>query len=256
MSEQCSARPAHGGARSADDLATRLAYLARSMQEKEDVQATLDAIVHAAVDTIPGAQHASLSVIKSRREVVTRASTNDLPRALDQAQYDTGQGPCLDTLFQQQTVRVNDLDAEQRWPDFIERAKGLGAGSMLVVQLYVNGDRGDLGGLNLSNESKEAFSEESEQVALVLAAHAAVAMSDAQETEHLRKMVSRRDLIGMAKGVLVERHKMTPDQAFALLSRASQESNRKLLDVAEELVHTGQFSAAAKRAPSTPTVTP
>ena len=243
MSEQGGTTPTDGGAHGLSDLTARLADLARTVQQQPDVQTTLDAIVHAAVQNIPGAQHASISAIKRRREVHTLASTNDLPRALDQAQYDTGQGPCLDTLFEQETVRLDDLDAEQRWPDFTERARELGAGSMLVVQLYVNGRDGDLGGLNLTSEHVGAFSEESEQIALALAAHAAVAMSDAQEVQHLRTMANSRDVIGMAKGVLIERHKLTPGQAFTLLTRVSQDTNRKLVDVADALVHSGELTS-------------
>ncbi len=148
------------GSPAVDDLAVRLADLARAMQNEDDVQATLDAIVQATVVNVPGAEHASISVIKRRREVITRASTNDLPRAIDQAQYDTGQGPCLDTLFEQETARMDDLGTEDRWPAFSARARGLGAGSMLCVQLYVDGERGDLGALNVSSEHAHAFTDE------------------------------------------------------------------------------------------------
>jgi len=236
-----------GGGAAADvgELAGSLADLARSLQGERDVQATLDAIVHAVVDMVPGAEQASVSVIKRRREVVTRASSSDLPRAVDQAQYDTGQGPCLDTLFEQETARVDDMAAWGQWPEFTRRARELGVGSMIAVQLYVEGERGDLGALNVLSTRPHAFTAESEQVALMLAAHAAVAMSDAQTAEQLRAAVDSRDLIGMAKGVLIERHRLTPAQAFTLLSRASQAANRRLLDVADELVHTGALPSSS-----------
>ncbi|HEU0101838.1 MAG TPA: GAF and ANTAR domain-containing protein [Mycobacteriales bacterium] len=244
--------PANDGSPTVDDLAMRLADLARSMQGEEDVQATLDAIVHATVDTVPGARHASISTIRARREVYTQASTDDLPRALDQAQYDTGQGPCLDALFQQQTVRLDDLASEPRWRAFTALARELGAGSMLCVQLYVDGERGNLGALNVSSGHAHAFTDESAQIALVLAAHAAVAMSDAQTAAQLRAAVSSRDLIGMAKGVLIERHRLTPERAFTVLVRASQHGNRKLLDVARELVETGSLSTPVPGRPGPP----
>ena len=218
-------------------LADQLSELARTLQQEDDVQDTLDAIVRACVDTIPGAQHASLSAIQRRREVHTRASTDDLPRQLDHAQYETGQGPCLSTLYEQKTVRLTDVEAEQRWPDFTRRAATIGAGSMLVVQLFVEGE--DLGALNLSNDQPNAFDDESEHVALLLASHAAVAMVGAQERHRLRQAISSREVIGQATGVLIERFKATPDQAFLLLVRASQHSNRKLRDVADELVRVG-----------------
>ena len=221
------------------DLAHQLSDLARTLLEEPDVEQTLDAVVHAAVATIPGADYASISAIERRREVRTRAASADLPRRVDQAQYETQQGPCLDTLYEQETVRLDDLEREQRWPDFIAQARTLGVGSMLAVQLFVEGD--DLGALNLTSSDAGAFDAESENAALLFAAHAAVAMSSAQQQERLRKAVDTRDLIGQAKGILIERFRITGEQAFDLLVRASQRTNRKLHDIAEELVSTGDL---------------
>jgi AmiR/NasT family two-component response regulator len=81
-------------------------------------------------------------------------------------------------------------------------------------------------------------------VGLVLAAHAAVAVAAAQNEEHLRRAVSSRDLIGQAKGILMERYKLTSDQAFQVLARASQQTNRRLVDVADELTQTGSVPGA------------
>lgn len=224
----------------AAELVDRLASLARALQEEEDVQETLDAIVRAAVGTVPGAQHASISTILRRREVVTRASTSDLPRANDQAQHDAQEGPCLDTLYEQQTVRLPDLAKERRWPEFARRSMALGVGSMLSVQLFVRGN--DLGALNLVSESIDAFDEESEHIALLFASHAAVAMSDAQDRERLLKALGTRDLVGQAKGILMERYKVNSEQAFRLLVHASQDTNRKLHEIAEQLVLTGELA--------------
>ena len=220
-------------------LAEHLSRLARSLQEHPDTEATLTAIVHAAVGTVPGAQEASISSIRRRRDVRTLAATSEAPAGLDQAQYDTDEGPCLDALYAQTTVHVPDMATEHRWPEFSRRARDLGAGSMLAVQLFVAGD--DLGALNLSSREPHAFDDQSEHVALLFAAHAAVAMADAQEQDRLSTALSTRDLIGQAKGVLIERFKITGDQAFALLVHVSQRTNRKLHDISEELVTTGRM---------------
>ena len=230
-----------------DPLAENLGDLARVLEQQDDLAGTLNAIVHAAVGTIEGAQHASISVISRRREVVTRAATDDLPRAVDQAQYDTGEGPCLDTLFEQQTARLPDLAAERRWPLFTVRARALGVGSMLAVRLYVRGEA-DLGALNLFSDQPHAFSQDSEHTALLFAAHAAVALAGAQQQDQLRAAMSTRDLIGQAKGILMERFKVTSDQAFLLLVRASQTSNRKLHEIAVELALSGEFATTPVRA--------
>src|SRR5690242_15099408 len=147
-----------------DDLAERLSELARTLQGEDNVQATLDAIVDSAVDTVPGAKHAGISVVERRRTVYTQAATDELVHRVDQAQYDTGQGPCLDAIYEDPIVRVPDMGTEQRWPDFIERALDLGVHSMLSFRLYVRQD--DLGGLNLYSPDEHAFDEGSEHVGL------------------------------------------------------------------------------------------
>ncbi len=222
-----------------DHLADRLSTLARSLEMQPDLQSTLDVVVRSAVDTVPGATEASISEIQRRHDVKTLAATGELPRAVDHAQYDLGEGPCLDSLYDHRTVRLSDLAAEQRWPRFVARARELGLGSMLAVQLFVDGD--DLGALNLMSRQADAFDDESEHVALLFASHAAVAMSGERARGHLRAAVGTREVIGQAQGILMERFKVTADRAFHMLMLASQDSNRKLRDIADELVSTGQL---------------
>ncbi|OKI29101.1 hypothetical protein A6A25_30100 [Saccharothrix sp. CB00851] len=222
-----------------EDLAAQLNEVARTLHGQDGAQDTLDEIVRAAVGTIPGAWHAGIMTIVGKREVRTVASTGDVPRDVDQIQYDTGQGPCLTALYQQTIVRAPDLAEETRWPVFAQRALALDVSSMLSFRLYVHGD--DLGALNLYSPDALAFDEESEHVGLLFAGHAAVALATAQEREHLTEAVRTRDLIGQAKGILMERHKLTADQAFAVLVRASQQANLKLRDLAEKLTRTGEL---------------
>ncbi len=139
----------------------------------------------------------------------------------------------------EQTVRVSDTASEDRWPEFAKRAAQLGVGSMLSFQLYVVGD--NLGALNLYNREPDAFDDESEHVGLLFASHVAVAMAGAQRNEQLIRAIGTRDLIGQAKGILMERHKLTAEQAFMLLVRASQATHTKLRDIAEQLTTVGQL---------------
>jgi GAF domain-containing protein len=223
-----------------NELAERLSTLSRDLQGETDVEGTLQAIVQAATGTVPGAEHASISAIGKRREVRTRAATGMLARAVDQAQYDTGQGPCLDALYEHRTVRLADLGTERRWPKFAARAREVGAASMLAIQLYVHSE--DLGALNLHSTHRDAFSDESEQVGLLFAAHTAVALAGAQNDEHLHTALSHRDIIGQAKGILMERYKISAQDAFRLLVVTSQNTNIKLHEVADYLTRTGQLS--------------
>jgi len=217
-------------------LAQQFAQMARSLQAQDDSGDMLDEVVAAAVRLIPGVDEGSISVVIGRQEVTSRHPSGDLPKLVDAVQTEVGEGPCLDAVYEQQTVRVPDMTHERRWPNFARRAAALGAASMLSFQLYVEGD--NLGALNLYSRQPNGFDDESEQVGLLFASHAAVAFADAQQLEQLTAAIDTRDLIGQAKGILMERYNLDADQAFRLLTRISQHTNHKIRTLAQELVTT------------------
>lgn len=220
-----------------DVLAVQFADLARSLQQQTDPEATLRDVVRAAVRLIPGVDEGSISVVLARRNVMSQAPSAELPRVVDALQESTGQGPCLDAVFEQQTVRVSTMRTEQRWPLFAARAAAAGAEGMLSLQLYVEGD--NLGALNLYSRRAGALDDESEHVGRLFAAHAAVAYASARIEADLDQALLTREMIGQAQGILIERHKITGEQAFELLVAASQSRNVKLRELAEDLVHSG-----------------
>ena len=228
---------ANTGTADPNQLAEDFGELARSLEEHDDPDVVLAEIVAAAVAMVPGADEGSISVVTARSGVGSQAPTGDLPVQVDALQEETGQGPCLDAAFEQQTVRVADMASEDRWPHFARRASQAGAASMLSLQLYVAGD--NLGALNLYSRTAGAFDDESEQVGLLFASHAAVAYAGVRKEAQLAKAVVSRDLIGQAKGILMERYKISPERAFLVLTRASQNNNRKLYDIAAELARHG-----------------
>jgi GAF domain-containing protein len=224
-------------------LAERLGLMARSLRAEAGLEQTLLGIVGAAVQTVPGARYAGLSTIE-RRRIITRAATGDVVHTIDRAQYESGEGPCLDAVWEQRTVRLSDMAAETRWPAFTRVARDLGIASMLSFQLYIRD--GNLGALNLYSPLPFAFDDESEQVGLLLATHAAVAMASARTEQELDLALAARDLIGQAKGILMERHKLSADEAFRMLVQASQDTNRKLAEVARDLAETGELPGPAQ----------
>ncbi len=234
------------GATPTHDLADLMSRTARRLQEEHgDVEGTLQAITANAVEVVPHAEECSISYVVARSRVEPRASTGDLPLAVDALQSRIEQGPCLDAIWEHEVVRVDDVAADDRWPQFAREAAALGAGSMLCFRLFVEGDR--LGGLNLYAREPRAFDDESRDVGHLFAAHAAVAAAGAAHEDHLRVGMGNRDVIGQAKGILMERHKLTADQAFAVLARVSQEMNRKLVDIARELTDTGAVPGGDRR---------
>lgn len=232
-----------GGYEGQDTLAVQFSDLARTLQRQDDPQVLLTDLVRAAVQLIPGCDEGSISVVLGRRTVTSEAASGELPRIVDALQADTGQGPCLDAAYKQITVRVTDMATETRWPLFTKRALQAGAAGMLSIQLYVEGD--DIGALNLYSRTAGAFTDESEHVGLLFAAHAATAYMGARDRSGLINTVTTRNLIGQAQGILMERHRITADQAFASLSKVSQDNNLKLRDVADRLVNTGTLDDPA-----------
>ena len=226
-----------GTAADQDELAVQFSELARALQQSDDPHRTLEGIVQAAVQLIPGADEASISAVLGRQRVTSEAPSGELARAVDALQDELGQGPCLDAAYEHETVRVADMATDTRWPTFTKRALQAGAAGMLSFQLYVEGD--NLGALNLYARTAGAFDDESEHVGLLFASHAAIAYAAVRQQAGLARSVATRQLIGQAQGILMERHKITADQAFALLVQASQHRNTKLRDIADALVNTG-----------------
>lgn len=226
-----------------DELASQLSGFARAVQGQQDPGETLAEIVRAAVDLVPACDEASITVVRGRRHVTSEAASGELPRIVDELQERLGEGPCLTTVYEHLTVRVPDLATDDRWPRFAPGAVAAGARGMMALQLYVEGD--DLGALNLVSRTAGAFDDESEHVGLLFAAHAAVAYAAAHEQAVLSRAVETRQVIGQAQGILMERHRVTAEQAFAALVRVSQHRNEKLRQVAQRLADSGHLDGGA-----------
>jgi GAF domain-containing protein len=193
---------------------------------------------------IDGCVAASLTLIEGGRPT-TVASTDGVAPTLDQVQYDAGTGPCLEAVRTKTTVRIASLATEDRWADFGDAATALGIHSSLSVPLPL--PEGTDGGLNLYGEETGAFDEDDERLGALFASYAAAVIANvaayrsAQElAEHLQKAMESRSAIEQAKGILMARQHCTADDAFDILRRASQRENRKLRDIAEEMVRRAQ----------------
>lgn len=206
--------------------------------ERGDVQATLDAILRLACQVVSRADAAGLNLLV-KGSFQPQAVLGQAPHELDRVQQASGVGPCVDASREQRTVEAYDMRDEGRWPEFAARAVELGVLSMLCVPLWV--DEARLGSISLYSSDVDAFDEQARSLAGLFGTHAALALADAQLVANLRQALTNRDVIGQAKGILMASQRITADQAFALLSAASQSLNVKLARVAEAVSTTGEL---------------
>lgn len=214
-------------------LAQALGELAVDMHAQADATALLQTIVAASVAIVPGARWAGISQVAGR-EIQPRVPSDPLVAELDELQLHQDEGPCLSALREHHTVRIDDTAIDGRWPKYARAAADRGVRSMLSYRLFM--ERQTLGSLNLYGDRAVAFSEESEVIGGIIAQHAAVAIIGSAAESQFQAALAGRDVIGQAKGILMHRDKLTGLQAFALLTRVSQQTNTKLLDVAKFVV--------------------
>ena len=223
-------------------LALSLAEVARDLSSEDSVSSALARIVESAVDTVDGCLAAGVTVA-GVGWYRTPAATDQLVRDVDEFQYSTGEGPCLDALREHAVFRSGDLAADPRWPHFGEKAAELGINSMLSYRLFSDGD--PFGSLNLYAQEHDAFTDRAVDVGAVFAAHAGLALGHAQDRDTARNLEQALDSnrrVGMAIGILMASHRIDEHAAFALLRGASQHANRKLRVMAEEVISTGELS--------------
>lgn len=213
------------------------------MRAETGVTDTLERAVHLAVELVPGCDHAGVSLVHSNRPIDTPAATSDVIRQADELQYELQQGPCLQSIRDEDTIWSANLAEDPRWPAWGPRVAEFGVHSILSFLLFT--DQDTLGALNLYSANEDGFSEDDREDGLALAAHCAVALAAAQDVENLNAAVAARTVIGQAQGILMERFDLDPDQAFALLRRVSQAENTKLHHIAVELVRTRRTPGAA-----------
>lgn len=227
-----------------DTFAAALAELALTIkgQGAKGEDHAMTVIVEGAAAIITGAEYAAVVVSAGPRQLVARAAYGDLPAQLMDLQNLYGEGPCLPAVQDASQVVVPDLGTEPRWFRFTPAASACGAVSMLCTPLPAGG--ATYGALMLISGQLGAFDDDSAALAAVFAAHAALALTAAREVRNLTAMADTRDSIGQAKGILMERHHLTADEAFQLLVRTSQTSNTKLRDLSDHLTTTGRLPTA------------
>jgi GAF domain-containing protein len=220
--------------------------LGRIKLADSDIGGILSKVADLAQRAIPGADEVSLTLIRGRRPY-TATFTGELALACDERQYQAGHGPCLDAAERSVTLSLPDMERETRWPDYVPRAAEAGVHSSLSIGLPVQ--EAVRGALNIYATKPDAFDDDAVMVAQTFAAYAAVALAnahlyDTQVTlaEQMQAAMESRAVIEQAKGIIMGDRRCSADEAFAILSKISQDTNRKVREVAIALVATAQGS--------------
>lgn len=200
---------------------------------------TFDCIVELSTAVVPGCDAAGITLCTDAGFRTTSA-TGDFALAIDQIQYDEGEGPCLEALASKTIQRIEAVSVESRWPAFTPRASEIGFGSNVSFPLDVNGT---VGALNVYSKQERVFDEGALEIGKVFVRQARIALNNAHTyvaarrlSDQLNEALKSRDLIGQAKGIIMEREGVTDAEAFEMLRTISQHTNVKLRLVAEQVI--------------------
>jgi GAF domain-containing protein len=219
--------------------------LARVVLVDRDLGDVLTDITRLARRAAPGFDAASITLIRADK-AFTAGHDGQMALDADEMQYERGYGPCIDAGLAGQVFVIDDTATEQRWPDYCRAVAAHGIGSALSMPLPFQSTT--IGALNcyagmagaIGDEDRALAEDVASWVALTLGNVDSVARTS-EALNNLKIAMKSRAVIEQAKGILMERYKVTDDMAFTLLSHASQHHNIKLRDIADELVSTGSL---------------
>jgi ANTAR domain/GAF domain len=197
-----------------------------------DTPALLSELIAGAAESVPGAQYAGITVMQRRRGIESAAATHRFPVMLDDIQGRYQQGPCLTAAALQESVRVDDLVGEDRWPLYRGAAlRQTPIRSILSFGMFKEGI--SAAALNFYAESPRAFDDASVNLGLIFATHAALVWNMMRRDQQFRVALVSRDIIGQAKGRLMERFDIDAAEAFERLKQMSQDRNTPIAQVAQ-----------------------
>jgi GAF domain-containing protein len=245
-------RPADGAG-----FAQELAGLVLALQDEHaDPAASLAVVAEAAAKILPGADSTAVVAVSRQGYLRVQARCGGLAAAVADLQNELGEGPARAASRRLERVLVPDTAGERRWPWFGRRAAALGAAGLLAAPLSARAEETGSLALLLVSATPGALDDESARLATAFATHMSIALAAAQTRRQLGDALLGRDVIGQAKGILMERYKISALEAFDLLVVPSQAVNQKLRLVADHLTATGELltpsSPGARTRPGEP----
>jgi GAF domain-containing protein len=216
--------------------------LAAELEPSATNDAALRTLTRMCLQVVSPADAAGITCVSSTG-FESVAATSDLAAQVDQIQFDLGSGPCVDAAVEETIYRTDDLRSDPRWPEFGRRAtEETGVRSMLSYRLFFEDDDDLAAALNVYSTKPDAFDDMAQMAGLAASTYGAELITSRRrrtEIAHLERALASNREIGAAIGVLMAQHRVTREQAFDLLRMASQNSHRKLVDIARDVVDTG-----------------
>ncbi|SDD63303.1 GAF and ANTAR domain-containing protein [Auraticoccus monumenti] len=215
------------------------------------LEETLTAVATFAVQAIPGADGAGLTLREADRADVVVA-TSAFVREVDDVQHEFGHGPCLTAMSEQRVVRIGSLGSDEQWRRFGSRVARMGVHSVLALPLVTA--EGALGALNVYAHAKQAFDERAAHLGQLFAVPAAVAVQNAQVlaratrlAEQLQRTLDERSGVERAVGIMMARSGHAREDALDRLRKLSQAGHVKMSVMAERVVDEAVRAARARR---------
>ncbi|MFB6720537.1 GAF and ANTAR domain-containing protein [Kribbella sp. NPDC056345] len=219
-----------------DPSAEAFGRLATELQAADGIELTIESVVQFALHAVR-CRYASVVLIGPGRRPQVMAMTDPRLTKLDEAVILADDGPLLTVIRENVAVLIPDIASDHRWPGAWSGALvAEGIRSAIHLPLQVGGRARAV--LSLYSDVPNGFGPDELAVAHILADHATVAIAGARREVDLSHAADARNLVGQAMGILMERYNLDQERAFAVLKRYSQDNNRKLHDVAQELIDT------------------
>ena len=233
-------RAAHPNVPLTDELAGVFARMSGLLFNEETLETSLSLLGALARETVPGASGAGVSLVSDRRRV-SSGSTDDRVRKADALQYELDEGPCLTAAEMRELVRIDDIASDRRWPRWADAVRPLGLRAALSAPLVAGED--GLGAIKVYADTPGAFDAHSEQLLTLFSAQAALMVGNVQTyqrakrlSENMRKAMSDRDVVCVAKGVLMGRNAVDEDTAFGMLLARCQQEGTSVAEAAQAVV--------------------
>jgi GAF domain-containing protein len=232
------------------DLAEGLAGLSRLATNRLGLEELLTRVAGFAVQAIPGADGAGLTLLENDR-ADTIVATAPFVTEIDRIQYRMGQGPCITAARECQTVMSGSLGGDPRWRMFGGAVARLGVHSVLSLPLITQ--EGVVGAMNIYAHDKQVFDQRSAELGELFAVPAAIAVENAHVlaraqrlAAHLESALKSRAVIDRAVGIIMSRSGITEAEGLDRLRALSQRDHRRLPEVAAQLVDEAVRRAQAR----------